>query len=268
MVEILNRILDISIETFGANPLEVLFILFLLILFLWLYKELRNQQMDEMALQKERAERLLASYSLILFESNIYYKTQNNTSFIQAIYSALPLMEYKLSKEVLTILEDNTPEVEKVQNISEKIRDEVLFLSSFSNKYLFKTKLLIEDVEKFFVKIRRIFGPAMASFFTIYSALLLLSISFSGATYWWMFVKPLCFIIACLMLPFTIDLISEKKANKTIGGLLSGIFISTIILTSGPEKYSLYSFLAFIVFFCGLAFYGYKLSSRMENPIV
>ena len=264
----MNRILDISIETFGANPLEVLFILFLLIVFLWLYKELRSHQVEEVALQKERAERLLTSFSLILLEGNRYHTTSDKASFLQAVYSALPLMEYKLSKEILIILEEDSTEIDKVQSINEKIKEEVLFLSSFTNNYLFKTRLLTEDVEKFFIKLRRIFGPAMASFFIIYSVLLLLSISFSETTYWWMFVKPLCFISACLLLPFTIDLISEKRANKTVIGLLSGIFISVIILTSGPEKYSLYSFLAYTAFFAGLAFYGYKLSNRTENSTV
>ncbi|MGB6409233.1 MAG: hypothetical protein WBF39_17290 [Planococcus donghaensis] len=266
MVEILNRILDISVETFGANPLEVLCMLFLLIVFLWLYKELRSQQMEEIALQKERAERLLASFSLILLEGNTYHTTSDKVAFIQAVYSALPFMEYKLSKEILTILEDNSTEAVKVQTITEKIKDEVLFLSSFSNRYLFKTKLLTEDVEKFFIKLRRIFGPAMASFFIIYSVLLILSISFSGTTYWWMFAKPLCFITACLLVPFTIDLVMEKKATKMVIGLLLGIFISAIFLVSGLENYALYSFLAFIAFLGGLAFYGYKLASRSGNP--
>lgn len=265
MTDILKQIIDISSTEFGANPLEVLAGLFLLIVFLWLYKELRNQQMEESVLHKERAEKSLTSFSLILLEGNSYHTTNDNKPFIQAVYSALPFMEYKLSKEVLAILEDNLLESEQVQKITRRIKDEVLFLSSFSNSYLFKTKLLTEDVEKIYIKLRRIFGPAMVSFLIIVSALLLLSISFSGTTYWWMFVKPLCFIIACLLLPFTVDLISEKRGTKIIIGLLFGIFISTIVLTSGPEKYSLPSFLAFLIFFGGLALYGYKLVNRSEG---
>src|SRR5690606_26095607 len=113
MIDLLNKFIDIGIAAFGANPFEVLFVLILLIVFLWLYRELRNQQAEEIGVQKEQVEKSLVAFSLILSESHSYHSTGNEKPVYEAIFSALPFMDFELTKKVLSILVDEVSEPEK-----------------------------------------------------------------------------------------------------------------------------------------------------------
>lgn len=265
MMDLLNKVIDIGIAAFGANPFEVLFVLILLIVFLWLYRELRNQQAEEIGVQKEQVERSLVAFSLILSENHFYQSTHNEKPVYEAIYSALPFMDFKLTKKVLSIMDNEISESEKFITIANLVKEEVLLLSGVSNRHAFKTKLLTEEMEKYYFKVQRIFGPAFVSIILICSFLLLFSISFSGESYWWMLLKPICFAIAIMLLPMFIDLVLERKLTLVVGGLLVGIFISTLVLTNGPEKYALSSFLLFVILLGGLAFYAYKQVKNREE---
>lgn len=266
-MDILSRILDIVVESFDANPFEVLFFLILLGSFLWLSKEFRMQQREDKELRKELLEKSLTTYSQILYEGSIFKPGDSNISFYQSVYSSFPFIDYKISKKILCIFDQDTTEEIKVREILDLAKSEVTYLSGLTSNHLLKNKLLTDDVEEFFSKLRKIFGSMFTSFFVIYSVLILVFISFSGETQFWMIIKPFSFFIACLLIPFSIDLLLERRMNIPTALLLIGIFVSALILTSGSGSYLIWSLIFCIVFVIGFLWYAYRRKVTTEQSL-
>lgn len=264
LMDILSRILDIVVESLNANPFEVLLYLILLGAFFWLSKEFRIQQREDKELRQELLEKSLTAYSQILYEGSIFKPGESNASFYQSIYSAFPFIDYKISKKILLIFEQDAAEEVKVQEIIDIAKSEVTFLSRLTSNHLLKNKLLTDDVEEFFSKLRKIFGSVFTSFFIIYSALLLVYISSSGETQFWMIVKPFSFFLACLLIPFSIDLLLERRMNRPTALLLIGIFISAFFLSGASGFYLIGSFISFIGFLIAFFIYAYKRKKASE----
>lgn len=264
-MDILSRILDIAVKSFDADPFEVLFYLILLGAFLWLSKEFRMQQREDKELRKELLEKSLTVYSQILYEGSIFKSGDSNVSFYQSVYSSFPFIDYKISKKILCVLDQDTTEEIIVQEILVLAKSEVTYLSSLTSNHLLKNKLLTDDVEEFFSKLRKIFSSMFISFFVIYSVLILVFISFSGETQFWMIIKPISFFIACLLIPFSIDLLLERRMNRPTAFLLIGIFISAFFLTGVSGFYLIGSFISFMGFLIAFLIYAYQRKKATEQ---
>lgn len=265
LMDILSKILEILLSTYESSPFEVLFYLILLGSFLWLSKEFRAQQREDKELRKEMLEKSLSAYSQILYEGSISKPDDSSVSFYHSVYSALPFIDYKTSKKILLIFEQDTTEEDKVQEILAIAKSEFTFLSGLTSNHLLKNKLLTDDVEEFFSKLRKIFGSMFTSFFIIYSALLLVYISSSGETQFWMIAKPFSFFMACLLIPFSIDLLLERRMNIPTAVILIGIFISSFVLVGVSGFYLICSFVSFIGFLVAFLIYAYKRKKATEQ---
>lgn len=264
-MEIMNRILDLLMESMNLTPLSLLFILMLLGSFLWLSKELKVQQNLEDELKKSLTEKAINSYSDILYEVKVYCANGDIGPTLRAVYASFPYIDYKISKEFIDIIESNKNNEEKIKDLKSIAISEVTFLSKTTGNHLLKKKLLTDDVENLFFKLRKIFDSFVISAFIIYMVLLLFIISLFGETQFWMTVKPVSFFIICLFIPFTADLIIQRRMNIKTAVLISAIFIAAFLVIVGTGGILISSLIGLIIVMGLFLLYAYRISKTNIN---
>lgn len=264
-MELLSKVIDAFIKAFGANPTEILFIFLFVGIFIWLSKELRNQLTVEKELHKERLDKSLTVLSEILIEGKNCENIANKEAIFRATFAAIPFIDYKLTKALISVMDsEEFSETKKSEVIVEKVKAETLSLSQF-NKNLFKTNLLMEDAEKFLSKLWKVFEPIVLSSSIMFFGLILLATGLPWESDFWMFVKPASLILGGFLLIFAVDLITEKKLNKTGITLLIGNILSTFAIVASPEKYSIYFISFFAICFILFLYQGFKQNSKRNN---
>lgn len=255
-------------ESTSITPVTLLFLLVLLGSFLWLSKELKAQKILEEETKKILTSKAINSFSDILYETKMHKKNQEIGPILRAIYSSFSYIDHKISKDFIDIIESDKKDADKIEVIKSIAISEIAFLSEITGNHLLKRKLLTDDVENLFFKLRNIFGSVFMSLFIIYMVLILFTISLFGETQFWMTVKPIAFFLICLFIPFTVDLLIQKRMNIKAAILITAIFIAAILVTVGKGIILIPSLVALVILISLFILYAFKISKkRINKPI-
>ncbi|RAZ73455.1 hypothetical protein [Planococcus halotolerans] len=253
-----DRIIELIISVFETNPVVILFILIFSWIFIWLTKEIRIQLDKERNDQETEVKTSLEVLCRILSEGEKYRSHRDKENFFSAIYAALPFIDYRFARELLSgINQEETPEEQRILNLTELVHNKILILTP-NNKVFSNSMYLFEDVEKMFFRIWNVIRPAILSFCVLIFAILLWMIAFPLESQFWAVVKPACFTLSGVLLVFTIDLIKDGKRIKLISTIFGSSSVLSLITVFSPEKYSWIPLSLFIILLSTAFYMGIK----------
>lgn len=173
----IKSIFDHIIQGTNMSPMEVTAWLILTALFIWLYKEFKEQYQRKVDKTNHVTEQSMTHYSKLL---KAYYNEKPN-EFFSSVYESLPYMNVILMNEILKELEDVLKsEQEKMTSIKNKILREVKSIKN-DNKEWKHIKLPLEGTLYFVKKFQVLYYSIVMPVFTLYVGTFFMLIWFSGS---------------------------------------------------------------------------------------
>lgn len=217
-------------EITNFNEIEIIYFLLIIAITLWLYKELKTQQLNELEKRESTIKSSMEAMASILHMANKIKRSKNKdallTLFYESVYEAYPFLDYKIYKKVDGIMKSLRQEEEKVEIITDIVEEAYIELS-LKKRPILRSEYLVDDMEKFVTKLLLIFIPLLQSIgvFLLLSFLFLLGTT--GVNTAWKVIKPSVFVILLFQLVFLVDLIRLKHLN------FLGIITFLLSLSSG-----------------------------------
>ena len=217
-----NNLIDYT----GIGILEAAGYIIYFALFVWLYKEFKNQYHKDKEIRAEKIEKALTILSKILAIGYQYKKDHSKSEdFFIMVYESYPFIDMNLYKDFKKVINNSEiDEPRKINDIQMFIEKEVDNLT-YENKYSFKARDLTASLDHFLLKIKDIAFPVVASVSTLILLSVLLLIMLLEKNVLFMVVRIISIIIPLILIPFFIDMFIDKKLKK-----ISLVLIPILIL--------------------------------------
>lgn len=213
-------------DAFGETDPAVIFIYLLIVItFLWLGKEIRDQVRNDEEINRQLLEKTLGALSEILSKSRGDTKEGSFGSIYDATYGAFPYINNNLITKYLRILNDSQyPEKKKVQLIVDLTEVELISLSTLNKKL--KTSSIVDYIEKYLNYFSRIISPYLISILLITLGVAFINVSNNTQNKFLFFANSVLLGLGIVLLILFLELIISKKLTPT--GVL--FFLGLLIL--------------------------------------
>ncbi|MFD1849418.1 hypothetical protein [Oceanobacillus bengalensis] len=234
-------------EVTNMNPLEVTVWLIIVALFVWLYKEFKVQYQKKKDLKTAKTDIFMEKISKSLSVAYQYkLDITKGQEFFVAVINSFPLLDSSDIKEIKEIINDSSiHEKEKIEKISEKLYQQLLYLSE-QNRELNTVKSGLDVLDYGFTKLKDIVFPIGQAFFTLFAALLSFIIISIGENILLSFIRYTAMLLLLILTVGFLDIFLKKKLKKNSLISIIFIFISLILLI---VQYNLLVVIIFLLIF-------------------
>lgn len=223
----LERIFGEIVKITNLSTTEVVISMIVLAIFVWLYKEFKNQYQKNMEQKIAKTEKLMTNLSKSLSVAYRYnYDTSKAEEFFETVFECFPLLETFDIEEIEKVMNGSSMhDKEKIEKISKKLYQHLVKLCEQNNDFN-SIKSPIKRLEYILDKVKDIVMPLGQTVYTLFIVICIFPLLIIGDNF---ILNIIRFTAVLLLIVISIGIIDLYKKDRL---KRNGIIFIILILVS------------------------------------